>query len=141
MTRRILVAALLLTLGACATAPDFDPIASLDVVAFTPAEQPFGFVTTDYPSDWARMQACSGLTGDLAALRFYVLTDPTVTTIATPWGPAGAVYLPAQHAILLTQTTITDQGVVEHEMLHALRRRGGHPAVFDVCGVRAGALL
>ena len=81
-------------LAACqATAPDFDPLATLDVVEFTPASQPFGYVTTGYAAAWSRMERCSGLTGDLAGVRFYVTTDPHVYPIPTPWGPAGAVYL------------------------------------------------
>jgi hypothetical protein len=139
MTRRLAFLALLLLAG-CATQPDFDPIISLEVTEFTPASQPFGFVTTGYAGDWSAMEACSGLTGNLADVRFYVVTDPTVTTIITPWGQAGAVYLVGRHAVLFTRHTITDAGTVRHEMLHALLRRGGHPAVFDRCGVRLGAL-
>jgi hypothetical protein len=78
-----------------------------------------------YSTWWNMTQACSGLTGSLAAVTWYK-TDEVVHDVNTGdvvlgyWSAAG-------NQIVLTTSSVLDGGTVRHEMLHALLRVKGHP--------------
>jgi len=78
-----------------------------------------------YSTWWNMTQACSGLTGSLAAVTWYktdeVIHEPNSGDIVLGyWSSAG-------NQIVLTTASVTDGATVRHEMLHALLRVGGHP--------------
>jgi hypothetical protein len=86
---------------------------------------------------WRMTQACSGLRGDLGAVRWYV--QPDVEALHIPGdhgGPYGAYWWATGNRILLTERAVTDGWLVRHEMLHALMGRAGHPRgeFVDRCG-------
>jgi hypothetical protein len=78
-----------------------------------------------YSKWWQMTQACSGLTGSLAAVTWYQTSQVVFDTES---GDVIAGYwLPESNRIVLTSSVMSDGGIVRHEMLHALIRRGGHP--------------
>lgn len=85
---------------------------------------PAGAVPMDAPTvyaEWWRLtESCSGLTGDFYAIQWYSV--PGVLSfengIAGRWLPNGSIVLAGKHE--------RDGPLVRHEMLHALRKRGGH---------------
>lgn len=78
-----------------------------------------------YSKWWQMTQACSGLTGSLAAVTWYqtgqlVHDTQSGDVIAGYW-------LPESNRIVLATAVMTDGGIVRHEMLHALIGKLGHP--------------
>jgi hypothetical protein len=84
------------------------------------------------------VESCSGLSGDLSAVRWYV--QPGVDTLHVPGLPdAAGIWFPAGNRILLTESIVTDGPSVRHEMLHALIGDGEgdpHPKLYfrERCG-------
>ena len=78
-----------------------------------------------YSTWWQMTQACSGLTGSLSAVTWYQ-TAEQVTDTHTGDVIAG-YWIPGSNQIVLNSLVVMDGGTVRHEMLHALRQRGGHP--------------
>ncbi len=123
---RLGIPVLLLALGAC-TAP-------------TEPQFPAGAVALDVQPHfalwWRMTQACSGLRGDLGAVRWYV--QPGVETLDVPGdgGRYGGYWWAIGNRILLTEKAVADGWLVRHEMLHALIGRAGHPReeFIDRCG-------
>lgn len=116
---RFLVLALTLSLGACQL---FDTDLPLPRGAVPMAPLP------EYGLWWRLTERCSGLTGDLAAVSWYLVpgTDSMMTVPLREW--ARGEYVTAQHRIVLTGHVRDNGFVVRHEMLHALLHgRGGHP--------------
>ena len=75
---------------------------------------------------------CSGLAGDYAALKWYVV--PSVSTFPTPRGPQVGLWVEehGQHRIVLAGNYSEHEMVVRHEILHALLGRSGHPPEYFV---------
>lgn len=102
-----------------------------------------------YSTWWQMTQACSGLTGSLASVTWYK-TSKEVTDTHTGDVIAG-YWVPGSNQIVLNSLAMLDGGTVRHEMLHALRQKGGHPrdqflgkcagvvACEDACVADAGA--
>lgn len=78
-----------------------------------------------YSTWWQMTEACSGLTGSLAAVTWYK-TDEVVHDTHSGDVIAG-FWVPGSNQIVLNSTVMLDGGIVRHEMLHALRQKGGHP--------------
>ncbi|MFL5483195.1 MAG: hypothetical protein ACJ8AK_13530 [Gemmatimonadaceae bacterium] len=78
-----------------------------------------------YSTWWQMTQACSGLTGSMAAVTWYQ-TSEEVTDTHTGDVIAG-YWVPGSNQIVLNSLVMLDGGTVRHEMLHALRQKGGHP--------------
>ncbi len=115
------VAAVALEATGCASVTD--PPLPGGAVAFAPPAR--------YARWWTQAQACSGLTGDLAAVQWYVV--PGADTIPDPGhADVNAYWSPASNRIVLGGKWARDGSVVRHEMLHALLGRGvtGHPAAY-----------
>lgn len=78
-----------------------------------------------YSTWWNMTQACSGLTGSLAAVTWYttdeVIHEPNSGDVVLGYWSS------ASNQIVLTTASVTDGATVRHEMLHALLRQGGHP--------------
>lgn len=89
---------------------------------------------------WQMVESCSGLSGDLATVRWYV--QPGVQTLQGPGlSDAAGVWFSYGNRILLTESSVTDGPTVRHEMLHALLRSGEgesdiHPKLYfrERCG-------
>lgn len=89
-----------------------------------------------YAEWWSEMEACSGLHGSMDRIHWFVYGDPAARTFPTQWGRAAGMYLRSERNVLLVAKAVGVRRVVAHEMLHALLPMGGHPSVFDNCGVR-----
>jgi hypothetical protein len=77
-----------------------------------------------YERWWAMTEACSGLSGDLEAVHWYSVPGSEFMH----GGQAAAGYTDLHtNSIVLAEQGIQDGPTVRHEMLHALRRVGGHP--------------
>jgi hypothetical protein len=82
-------------------------------------------------------EACAGVRGDLAAVRWYVVASDTALRVG---GRAASGYwTPSANRIVLLKDITRDGAAVRHEMLHALvraRDHAGHPrgAFLERCG-------
>lgn len=86
---------------------------------------------------WKVTEACSGISGDFAAVRWYVV--PNVATIADGSDQSLGMWYAAGNRIVLAGRRAMDGRVVRHEMLHALvgpTSGEGHPNEYFVqrCG-------
>jgi hypothetical protein len=77
-----------------------------------------------YARWWAMTEACSGRSGDLAAVRWYRAPG---REFAFHGRRAGGFWSPFGNRIVLTEALVEHGASVRHEMLHALIRTGGHP--------------
>jgi hypothetical protein len=78
-----------------------------------------------YSTWWKMTEACSALTGSLAAVSWYQTAEVVHDTHS---GDVIAGYwVPGSNRIVLTAAVMMSGGIVRHEMLHALLQRGGHP--------------
>jgi hypothetical protein len=80
---------------------------------------------TIYSTWWNMTEACSGLTGSLAAITWYKTSDALGNNangepVIGYWSAKGS-------RIVLTDDVVLDGRTVRHEMLHALLQRDGHP--------------
>lgn len=101
-------------LGACARLTDPPLPSSARALA----------VPSVYPRWWSMTEACSGLTGALDAVSWYVVPDEL--GLQRDEGTRGYWSMASNRIVLVAQDTL-DGGGVRHEMLHALIRTGGHP--------------
>jgi len=74
---------------------------------------------------WRLAESCSGLTGDLSAVRWYVL--PGANSFPLEGGSVNGAWYPDGNRIVLGDSGLSEGSLVRHEMLHALLQRGGHP--------------
>jgi hypothetical protein len=83
---------------------------------------------------WRLTEACSGLTGDFAAVSWYVV--PLTNTISYQGKQVDAYWIGDPDRIVLSNAHHEDGPTVRHEMLHALRHANGHPrdAFLTACG-------
>lgn len=78
-----------------------------------------------YSKWWKMTEVCSALTGSLAAVSWYKTSRVVSDTYS---GDVIAGYwMSGSNRIVLTSSVMMDGGIVRHEMLHALIRKGGHP--------------
>jgi hypothetical protein len=115
----VLSAALLL-LGACLAQP-FEPAGAR---AFT--------APPVYTVWWQRMETCAEITAPLDRVDWYEVPGDQ---FATPSGPRWGWWEPP-HTIYVATTHLSDEQLVEHEMLHDLLQTGAHPTAFATCGVQ-----
>jgi hypothetical protein len=73
---------------------------------------------------WSMTESCSGLSGDLSAVRFYRAAPGDVDARE---GGADAYWSAGSNSIVVRSDAIHAGDLVRHEMLHALARGGGHP--------------
>ena len=94
---------------------------------------------------WQQVEQCSGLSGELARVEWYVVPceagEPGFQCEATPDGLCGGEWI-APHTILLGGPNeilpdgyATDEFTVKHEMLHDLTGSSDHPDLFKNCHV------
>lgn len=120
--RRVVLAVVAVIVTAACEVPFFPA----EAVPFQP---PKSFVAA-----WRAMEACSGLSGRVANVRWFRVP-------ALPDNLEGAWDYP--HHVFLTEFVLSDavseyyrDYVVKHEILHDLLQSPAHPPVFDECGVR-----
>ena len=111
--------------------------------ALAPSEPavPAGAVALVMPAvyrEWfQKTEACSGRSGNVAAVQFYVV--PGVETFATADGPKVGEWISdgAGDRVIIAGNYQLHEMVVRHELLHALLRQSGHPAEYFVsrCGL------
>ena len=110
--------------------------------ALAPSQEalPQGAVPMAAPAvyrEWfQRTEACSGRTGNLAAVQFYVV--PGVETFETRDGPQVGVWIGegTSHRIVIAGNYQGHEMVVRHELLHTLLRQTGHPEEYFVSRCR-----
>ena len=83
---------------------------------------------------WRLMQACSGITGDFAAVSWYVV--PNTRTLSYQGKQVDAYWIGDPDRIVLADSLRNSGPIVRHEMLHVLLHRNGHPrdAFLAACG-------
>jgi hypothetical protein len=92
---------------------------------------------------WQQVEQCSGLSGDLGRVAWYVVPcaegEPGFQCDATPDGLCGGEWIPP-HTILLGGPNSVlpagyadDEFTVKHEMLHDLTGNAEHPDLFKNC--------
>lgn len=78
-----------------------------------------------YARWWSETEACSGITGSLAAITWYSV--PSEDRRIVEGEAADGYWSPASNRIVLVRDGLLDGGLVRHEMLHALvRQKTGH---------------
>lgn len=80
---------------------------------------------TVYREWWAKTEACSGLSGDFARVRWSEVPGPSFPCASGEC----AGHWESSHRIYLAAAWKLDEMVVRHEMLHDLLERSGHPTV------------
>ena len=81
----------------------------------------------DYDAWWRATEACAGVRGEISAVRWFVIDQDRFSVDGT-W--FNAFWFAAGNIIVLARPYVYDGPVVRHEMLHALLRRGDHPAAY-----------
>jgi hypothetical protein len=78
------------------------------------------------------METCAGISAPLDRIEWYEVPGDQFDTPGGPrwgwWEPPHAIYIAAMH--------LSDEPLVEHEMLHDLLQTGAHPVTFATCGVQ-----
>ena len=98
-----------------------EPLPEIGATVITPLPQ--------YALWWSLAETCSGLKRDFSEIRW--LSDPS-SAVRTQAGSADTVvgeWFDATSSIVLARDYLANAAVVRHEMLHALLRSSGHPAV------------
>lgn len=127
LRRRARAAAVLLAYlapVACRDAGATDPPLPADAVRVTPPAV--------YARWWAQTEVCSGLTGDLAAVQWYVVPGADSVPRGAGRRDAAAYWSSASNRVVLASHVARDGGTVRHEMLHALLGPAatGHPPAY-----------
>lgn len=86
-----------------------------------------------YAKWWAMTTTCSGLSGSLEKISWYVV--PGVTEFKLNKEAVSAYWTEGSNSIVVADSSVLDGSVVRHEMLHSLVRTSGHPrsAFLDHC--------
>jgi hypothetical protein len=84
---------------------------------------------------WTYVETCSELTGDFDAVRWYRVEGPVEAygrRYHAAWLPDGP---PVPNAIVFDRSKLGFDGIVAHEMLHAVARypAGQHGPAFEAC--------
>jgi hypothetical protein len=92
------------------------------------ATAPDGSAVFDAPAVYSRwwqdVEQCSGLTGDLSSVRWYMA--PTGQSLTVKGQPVDAYWASAGNFIVLSTGTKYAGSLIRHEMLHALARSSRH---------------
>lgn len=119
MTR--FVSAVALTAAALACDSPAAPLAPPALADASPLSPPAW-----YASAYAHMEACSGLHGDFARVRWYHVSGSRVRA-PDAGGYAAAVTYPSLHTIILADFYAADTIVIRHEVMHDLADVTSHP--------------
>ena len=90
--------------------------------------------SAQYITWWNELEACSGLSGDIHAVSFYVLPNDTTVKVGNEsyWG----YWIEAGDRIVLAGPWANDEKLVKHEEMHALLQSPLHPPAYfeGACG-------
>ena len=115
----------LLIAGVLSCGGIIDPAFPADAVTMQPPRV--------YAMWWQLTEACSGLTGDFASVRWYEL--PSASQIVLDGTALQGYWWSDENRIVLASSKILKGQLVRHEMLHALTRAGhSHEYFMDKCG-------
>ena len=114
---RLLPSAAAAAVGVAACSSLVDPDLPANAELFTPPPV--------YARWWAMTQACSGLSGDLASVSWYVV--PGASTVPLNGQMVDGYWSLASNRIVIAEAARMSGGKVRHEMLHALIKGRGHP--------------
>ena len=78
-----------------------------------------------YARWWSMTQSCSGLSGDLSAVTWFMV--PGVSTVLLNGKTVEGYWSLAGNRIVIAGAGRLAGGIVRHEMLHALMKAAGHP--------------
>src|SRR3954467_5989589 len=94
-----------------------------------------------YQEWWDKTGACSGQAGKMTDVSFYAVDAPS-GAIELAGEMAHAWWVREGNRIYLPANALGEEGLVRHEMLHALLKRGSHPAEVFVkaCHVASSAV-
>jgi hypothetical protein len=94
-----------------------------------------------YQEWWDKTVACSGHSGKMTDVNFYAVDAPS-GAIELAGEMAHAWWVREGNRIYLPANALGEEWLVRHEMLHALLKRGSHPAeVFvQACHVASSAV-
>ena len=81
-----------------------------------------------YATWWRATEDCSGLAGDLARIRWFVV--PETDSFVYRGDLYDGYWWDQVHWITLASARVADGAIVRHEMLHDLLGRGDHPAEY-----------
>ena len=86
-----------------------------------------------YAMWWQLTQACSGVTGDFARVRWYEV--PNTSQIVVNGTPVQGYWWPDENRIVVAGSQVLQGQLVRHEMLHALTGSAhSHEYFIDKCG-------
>ena len=102
-----------------------DAFAPAGAVPFTPPAV--------YRAWWTEIESCAGLSGDFDRVEWYEVPGSSYSCPAHEGRCDG--WWRSPHTIYMAQGLVYNRRLAEHEMLHDLLQRGGHPPVFQACGV------
>ncbi|MEO5902875.1 MAG: hypothetical protein ABIQ55_02570 [Gemmatimonadaceae bacterium] len=78
-----------------------------------------------YAKWWAMTTTCSGISGSLEKISWYVV--PLVAEFTLKKETVSAYWTEGSNSIVVADYSVLDGSVVRHEMLHSLVRTSGHP--------------
>jgi hypothetical protein len=121
-----LLAAVAAVAGLAACGDLVDPDLPANAEQFTPPPV--------YARWWSMTQSCSGLSGDLSAVTWFMV--PGVSTVLLNGKAVEGYWSLAGNRIVIAGAGRLSGAIVRHEMLHALIKVGGHPRAkfLDDCG-------
>ena len=84
--------------------------------------------SAQYIAWWNELEACSGLSGDIHAVSFYVLPNDSTVQVGneTYWG----YWIDAGNRIVLAEPWVSNEKLVKHEEMHALLQSALHPPAY-----------
>ena len=90
--------------------------------------------SAQYIAWWNELEACSGLSGDVHAVAFYVVPNDSTIQVGseTYWG----YWIKNGNKIVLAGTRAGSEKLVKHEEMHALLQSALHPPAYfnGLCG-------
>ena len=84
--------------------------------------------SAQYIAWWNELEACSGLSGNVYAVAFYVLPNDSTIRVGSEfyWG----YWIQEGDRIILAGPWATSEKLVKHEEMHALLQSPLHPAAY-----------
>ena len=81
--------------------------------------------STQYIGWWDELEACSGLSGDIHSVAFYVIPNDSIIKVGSEsyWG----YWITSGNKIVLAEKWDTSEKLVKHEEMHALLQSPLHP--------------
>ena len=84
--------------------------------------------STQYIGWWNELEACSGLSGDVHAVAFYVVPNDSIIKVGSEsyWG----YWIKSGNKIVFAEKWAASEKLVKHEEMHALLQSPLHPQAY-----------